>query len=80
MVGKFLGKDAIVDLKKSEERTNAIRKRTGKIRHPTRAVVCGCETPSCGGWHVIDENRVIPTEEECSETLKKHNAQKNKKP
>ena len=75
MSGKFLGKDAIVDLKKSEERINAIRKRDGKENHPTRAVVCGCPDPACGGWHVIDEDRTIPSEEECDEIVKKHNSQ-----
>lgn len=70
MVGKFLKRAAIVDLIKSEERTNSIQKRDGLTMHPIRAIVCGCPDPSCGGWHDIITERTIPTEEECTLILK----------
>jgi hypothetical protein len=69
MAGKFLGRDAIIDTIKSEERTNAIRKRSGLVRHPIRATSCGCPDPACGVFHVIDTDRTIPTPEECAARL-----------
>jgi hypothetical protein len=69
MAGKFLKRAAIVDLVKSEQRTNAIRKRAGLGNRPITAVVCGCPDPSCGGWHDIRADRTIPTAEEAKQTL-----------
>lgn len=76
MVGKFLKRGAIADLIKSEERTNARRKRDGLTMHPIRATVCGCPDPDCGGWHDIITEHTIPTAEECTSILK---ASKEKK-
>jgi hypothetical protein len=73
MAGKFLNGKQMYDLKKSEERTNAIQKREGKEGYQVDAVVCGCPCPTCGGWHTIDETRPLPTREECEELLKEHN-------
>jgi hypothetical protein len=73
MVGKYLRRGAIIDLKKSEERANAIRKRKGLEKHPVRAVVCGCPDPKCGGWHDILPEPTIPSNEECAEILKSDN-------
>lgn len=64
MAGKFLGRDAIIDTIKSEQRTNAIRKRSGLTRHPVRVTSCGCPDPACGAFHVIETDRLIPTPEE----------------
>ena len=69
MVGKYMKRGAIIDTKKSEERTNAIQKRQG-TRHPVRTTVCGCPDPNCGAWHTILEDRVLPTAEEASLILK----------
>jgi hypothetical protein len=77
MVGKFLRRAAVVDLVKSEHRTNAIRKRAGLEKHPITATVCGCPDEICGGWHTIRTNRTIPTADEAKQTLAK--AQKARK-
>lgn len=69
MSGKFLRRGAIIDTIKSEERTNAMQKRSG-TRHPVRATSCGCPDPNCGAWHTILSDRSFPTEEEAEETLK----------
>ena len=61
MAGKFLERAAVVDLVKSEQAANARRKRQGLTQHPLRAVVCGCPDPACGGWHVVETERTIPT-------------------
>jgi hypothetical protein len=74
MPGKFLTRDAIVDLVKSEERTNSIQRREGLTLHPVRATKCGCSTPGCGGWHSILTDRTIPTPEECDVILKMEKA------
>jgi len=74
MAGKFLVRGAIVDLIKSEERTNSIQKREGLTKHPIRATKCGCSTPECGGWHSILTDRTIPTPEECASILKDEKA------
>ena len=73
MASKFLPRGALIDLKKSEERTNALRKREGLERHPVRLVVCGCPDPNCGGWHTILTDRLIPAPEECRVLLGQHN-------
>ena len=49
MAGKLMGRDAIIDLVKSEHRANARRRREGLTRHPVVGFVCGCPSPSCGG-------------------------------
>lgn len=73
MAGKFLTRNAIIDLKKSEERTAAIQKRAGLTMHPIQATVCGYPDPKCGGWHEIRTERTIPTEQECKEIIKADN-------
>lgn len=72
MAGPFLKDKELYDLKKSEERTNSLRKREGKENFHVDTVVCGCPDPTCGGWHQIDESRPLPTTEECEEILKEH--------
>ncbi len=79
MAGPFLKDKELYDLKKSKERTNALRKRERKEQFHVDTVVCGCPNPTCGGWHQIRESRPLPTEDECAEILKSHNrAKKNK--
>lgn len=78
MVGKYMRRGAIIDTIKSEERTNAIQKRQG-TRHPVRATVCGCPDPNCGAWHTIIEDRVLPTSEEATLTLKSTRAARKSK-
>jgi hypothetical protein len=76
----FLSRSAIVDVIKSEERTNSIQKRNG-TDHPVRFTVCGCPDPNCGGWHTIETDRTTPTPEECAAIIKSDNsARKLKKP
>jgi hypothetical protein len=65
MSGKFLRHGALVDLIKSEERTNAIQKRDGLTAHPVRTATCGCPDPDCGGWHKIATDVMMPTSEDC---------------
>lgn len=72
MAGQFLKPKELYDLKKSEERTNARARREGKTQFHVYTVVCGCTNPTCGGWHVIDESRPLPTESECEEILRRH--------
>jgi hypothetical protein len=69
MAGKFLKRDAIIDTVKSEQRTNAIRKRRGLDGHPITAHSCGCPDPACGAFHLIREEKVIPTVEEADAAL-----------
>lgn len=71
MAGKFLKRAAIVDLVKSEQRTNAVRKRKKLDKHPITAVVCGCPDPMCGGFHVIRADRTIPTTDEAKQAFAK---------
>ncbi len=78
MSGMFLIGKRMYDLKKSEERTHSIQKREGKEHFHVYPVVCGCPCPTCGGWHVVDESRPLPTPEECEAILKKHNKQNKK--
>lgn len=73
MSGKFLRRGAIIDLLKSQERTNAQQKRNGLTMHPVRATSCGCPDPDCGGWHTIITDRTIPTEAECEAIIKANN-------
>ncbi|GAA5177207.1 hypothetical protein GCM10025771_13850 [Niveibacterium umoris] len=75
----FLGRSAIVDIIKSNERTNAIQKREGLTGHPVRFTVCGCPDPNCGGWHTIETDRKIPSQEECAEIIKADNAARKTK-
>ncbi|MCC2670306.1 MAG: hypothetical protein K0Q72_2777 [Armatimonadetes bacterium] len=76
MAGKFLGRDAIIDTVKSEERANAIRKRSGLERHPIHAYACGCPDPNCGAFHTIDTDHTIPTPEECAKRLAEDNRER----
>jgi hypothetical protein len=69
MAGKFLRRAAIVDLVKSEHRTNAQRKRAGLTQHPIQETVCGCPDPDCGGWHSIRTERTILTANEADQAL-----------
>lgn len=77
MAGKFLKRSAIVDVIKSAERTNAIQKRDDLSNHPVYFTICGCPEPDCDGWHTIDQNRTLPTAEECCEIIRADN--KNRK-
>jgi hypothetical protein len=62
----LLGRSAIVDTIESKERTNAIQKREGLTEHPVRFSVCG--------WHTIETNRKVPSQDECAEMLKADNS------
>lgn len=73
MAGKFLKRNAIIDTIKSEERTNAIQKRSGLTKHPVRVTSCGCPDPNCGAFHVIETDRTIPTPDECEARLAEDN-------
>ena len=76
MPGKFLSRGALVDLIKSQERTNAIQKRDGLTQHPVRITVCGCPDPNCGGWHTILTGKKVPTEDECRSILQHEKAKR----
>jgi hypothetical protein len=76
MAGKFLSRGALVDLIKSQERTNAIQKRDGLTQHPVRTTVCGCPDPNCGGWHTILPEKSVPTQEECRSILQNEKTQR----
>jgi hypothetical protein len=76
VTGKFLQRVALIDLRKSEERTNAIRNREGLTAHPVLTTLCGCPDPDCGGWHRIITEVTVPTAEECVQILK---AEKSKR-
>lgn len=78
MTGKFLRHGALVDLIKSQERTNAIQKREGLSLHAVRTTVCGCPDPNCGGWHSIAKEATIPTECECVSILKEEKASRKR--
>ena len=81
MAGKFLKRGALVDIQKSEERTNAQAKREGLDQHPVRLTVCGCPDPNCGGWHTIVTDRVLPSAQGCVDIIKEANhARKRSKP
>jgi hypothetical protein len=69
MARKLMGRDAIIDLVKSEHRTNARRRREGLTQHPVVGFVCGCSVPTCGGWYAIITTRIIPTASEADATL-----------
>jgi hypothetical protein len=72
MVGQFLTRSEIGDLSRELDKTNSLKKRTGLQQHPSRATVCGCPDRRCGGWHVIDTSRLIPTDDEADARLKQH--------
>jgi hypothetical protein len=74
MAGKFLKRGAIIDVLKSQERTNAIQKREGLDRHLVTFILCGCPDPNCGGWHTIDAEHQVPSAEDCAEIIRSHNA------
>jgi hypothetical protein len=74
MAGQFLKRGAIVDIIKSQDRTNALQRREGLMQHPVTFTVCGCPDPDCGGWHTIVLDRKAPTEAECVATLQAHKA------
>ena len=69
MAGKLMGRDAIIDLVKSEHRANARRRREGLTRHPIVGFACGCPDPNCGGWHAVVTERTIPTADEADAAL-----------
>ena len=69
MAGKFLGRGAIIDTIKGENRANAIRKRKGLSSRPFRVTSCGCPDPNCGAWHAIIMERKSPTAIRCDELL-----------
>ncbi len=69
MAGKFMRRAAVVDSVKSEQRTNAMRKRAGQTRHPISAHACGCPDPGCGAFHLIRTERTIPTPDEADASL-----------
>ena len=69
MAGKFMHRGAIIDSIKSEQRTQAIRKRLGQTQHPIEAVVCGCPDPTCGAFHAVRTERTIPTTAEADRAL-----------
>ena len=79
MAGKFLRRGALVDLIKSQERTNAIQKREGSTQHPVRTTVCGCPDPNCGGWHRIVTEVTIPASNECASILKEDKANRKRR-
>ena len=71
---------AIVDVIKSQERTNAVLKRDGLTDRPVRFTACGCPDPNCGGWHTILVDRTLPSEADCVETIQANNkARKSRK-
>jgi hypothetical protein len=79
MVGKFLRHGALVDLIKSQERTNAIQKRDGLTQHPVRTSLCGCPDPNCGGWHRIVTEVTVPTSDECMSILREEKANRKRR-
>lgn len=73
MSNPFLGRRAIVDAVKSNERTNAKQRRDGLTDHPVTFTVCGCPDANCAGWHTIETDRKVPSGEECVAILKADN-------
>lgn len=73
MAGQFLTRSEIGDLSRELDKINSMRKRAQWEQHPTYAVVCGCPNRRCGGWYIIDTRRKILTDDEASDTLKRHN-------
>jgi len=69
MSGKFLKRNAIIDTIKSEEKTNSLQKRNGKVRYHVDTVPCGCPDDNCGAFHKIRTDRPLPTPREADETL-----------
>lgn len=74
----FLGRSAIVDIIKSQERTNAIQKRGGLQGHPVTFTVCGCPDEGCGGWHTIRTDRTVPTADDCTAIIEADNAKRKR--
>ena len=73
MPGKFLTPGEIADLKRSQEKTNSLQKRQGTTEFHTELTVCGCPDPNCGGWHTIDTERPLPSENTAKQLLKADN-------
>ena len=73
MAGKFLKPGALVDTIRSEQRMNAVRKRSRLANHPVSVTSCGCPDPNCGAWHTIIMERTIPTVEECATLISDDN-------
>lgn len=71
MAGKFLTRNAIVNTIKSQERVNSQQKRNGTNNHD-RAFACQCPDPDCGAFHTVDDERPLPTRQQCDEILKNH--------
>jgi len=69
LVGKFLKRNAIVDLVKSNDKTNSLQARNGGPRYHVDTIVCGCPDDNCGGWHAIRMDRPLPSSKEADETL-----------
>jgi hypothetical protein len=81
MAGKFLKRDEIIDVIKSQERISALQKRAGLSGRAVRFTTCGCPDPACGGWHTILQDLILPTDAECAAILKADNgARKRPKP
>ena len=70
MSRQFLSRGEIVDIVRSRDRTNSIRKREGLSDHPVSFTVCGCPDPNCGGWHTIVMDRTVPTPADCEARLR----------
>jgi hypothetical protein len=71
MTGKFLKRGAIIDTKKSEERVNALQKRSGGRQYHVRVTSCGCPDPNCGAFHVLESDRPLPNAVEVAASLRR---------
>ena len=69
MAGKFLRRRAIVDTIKSDERMNALQKRSGRVLYHVDVVSCGCPDENCGAFHILRANRPLPSAQEAMDTL-----------
>lgn len=76
VVGKFLQRGAIIDTLKSEERTNALQRRSGQTRYHVHVVSCGCPDENCGAFHRVDNTRPLPSEAEANQTLARDHRQR----
>lgn len=72
MAGKFLKRGAIIDTIKSEERMNALQKRTEHTTYHVDVVSCGCPDDNCGAFHVLRTERPLPSVEEAEQILLSH--------
>lgn len=70
----FLGRAALTDIIKSQERTNSIQKREGLSNHPVTFTVCGCPGPRYGGWHTIRIDRLVSSEADCDAIIEADNS------